>query len=72
MGIEYNVTATTHFWDKAEIFKRIQEIVLELRSIRGDVVEYLKDSIALSDQYQINNSDTRVSLRYLPQNNEEF
>ncbi|CAD6271324.1 unnamed protein product [Miscanthus lutarioriparius] len=54
MRIEYNVAATTHF------LKRIQEIVLELRSIRHDVIEYLKDSIARPDQYQINNSDTRV------------
>ncbi|CAD6271329.1 unnamed protein product [Miscanthus lutarioriparius] len=54
MRIEYNVAATTHF------LKSIQEIVLELRRIRHDVIEYLKDSIARPDQYQINNSDTRV------------
>jgi hypothetical protein len=58
MRMEYNVATTTHLWDKAEFFKRIQEVVLKLRSIRGDVVEYLNDSIAMSDQYQINNSDT--------------
>ncbi|CAD6271327.1 unnamed protein product [Miscanthus lutarioriparius] len=52
--IEYNVAATTHF------LKSIQEIVLELRSIRHDVIEYLKDSIARPDLYLINNSDTRV------------
>ncbi|XP_066364113.1 putative disease resistance protein RGA3 [Miscanthus floridulus] len=52
--IEYNVAATTPF------LKMIQEIVLELRRIRYDVIEYLKDSIARPDQYQINNSDTRV------------
>jgi len=33
MRIEYNVATTTHLWDKAEFFKRIHEIVLELRSI---------------------------------------
>ncbi|CAD6271330.1 unnamed protein product [Miscanthus lutarioriparius] len=58
--IEYNVATTTHLWDKAEFFRRIQEIVLELRSIRHHVIEYLKDSIARPDQYQINNSDTRA------------
>jgi hypothetical protein len=60
MRIEYNVATTTHLWHKAEFFKRIQEISLELQSIRGDVIEYLKDSVARSDQYQSNNSDTRV------------
>ena len=61
MGIENNLVTTTHFWDKAEFLKKIQEIVLELQIIRGDVIEYLNDSVARSDQCQINNSsDTLV------------
>ncbi|KAG0519081.1 hypothetical protein BDA96_09G233400 [Sorghum bicolor] len=61
MRIEYSVATTTHLWGKAEFLIRIQEIALELRSIRGDVIEYLKDSVARSDQYQSNTtSDARV------------
>ncbi|KXG22480.1 hypothetical protein SORBI_3009G221000 [Sorghum bicolor] len=61
MRIEYSVSTTTHLWGKADFFIRIQEIALELRSIRGDVIEYLKDSVARSDQYQSNTtSDARV------------
>ncbi|WVZ99498.1 hypothetical protein U9M48_044781 [Paspalum notatum var. saurae] len=59
MRIEENV-ATTHPWNIAEYSKRINEIALELQSIRGNVIEYLKDSVGSSDQHHSNTSDTRV------------
>ncbi|WVZ99488.1 hypothetical protein U9M48_044775 [Paspalum notatum var. saurae] len=59
MRIEENVV-TTHPWNIAEYSKRINEIALELQSIRGNVIEYLKDSVGSSDQHHSNTSDTRV------------
>jgi hypothetical protein len=64
MRTEGNVATTTPPWDKAKFSERIHGIALELGSIRGYVIEYLKDSVASSNQYQVNttsNAQVRTS-----------
>ncbi|TVU14840.1 hypothetical protein EJB05_38336, partial [Eragrostis curvula] len=50
----------TCHWNTADSCKRIHQITLELQGLRGAVTELLKDSVAPSDQYQSNTSDTRL------------
>ncbi|TVU14793.1 hypothetical protein EJB05_38286, partial [Eragrostis curvula] len=49
-----------YHWNKTDSCKRIHQIILELQGLRGTVIELLKDSVAPSDQYQSNTSDTRL------------
>ncbi|TVU14791.1 hypothetical protein EJB05_38284, partial [Eragrostis curvula] len=50
----------TCHWNTADSCKRIHQITLELKGLRGDVTELLKDSVAPSGQYQSNTSDTQI------------
>ncbi|KAF8713499.1 hypothetical protein HU200_028278 [Digitaria exilis] len=49
--------STTQPWDKVELSNRIQQIVFELQGSRGNVCDFLKDSVACSVQSQSNKSD---------------
>lgn len=55
-----NMAATAHPWDNAGISKRMHQIASQLQSCRGDVREFVKDSVASTDIHQRNTSDTRL------------
>ncbi|KAL6843810.1 hypothetical protein ACP4OV_026381 [Aristida adscensionis] len=56
----HSMAPNTNPWNKAEFSLRVDQITLELQRFREDVTEFLKDSIASSDQYRSSISDTRL------------
>ncbi|KAL6843818.1 hypothetical protein ACP4OV_026389 [Aristida adscensionis] len=55
-----SMAPNTNPWNKAEFSLRVDQITLELQRFREDVTDFLKDSIASSDQYWSSISDTRL------------
>uniref|UniRef100_K3Z292 BED-type domain-containing protein n=1 Tax=Setaria italica TaxID=4555 RepID=K3Z292_SETIT len=57
----HSAASNTRPWNKAGLPNRIRQIVFELQDSRGNVCDFLKDSVACSVQSQSNSSDTRTT-----------
>jgi Leucine-rich repeat (LRR) protein len=55
-----DVTTNTYSWNKDIFSRRIHQIAVELQGCRCDVIEFFKDSVASSDEYQTHISDARL------------